>query len=75
MFEKGDLCFKIAMVVEMLEKLVGYRVELEKDGSRSCVEKTVTHPARRDAWTGRVVKTTDTEVERGGRGQTLLSPL
>lgn len=39
------------------------------------MEGTVTHAARLDAWTERVVKTMESEEERRGQRQTVLSAL
>lgn len=74
-FEEEGLYFKNARAVKVPEKVMGYRVECEKDGNRNYVDGTVMHIARLDEWIGCAVKTMDTEIKPSGQRQTLFSTL
>lgn len=70
-FEKDDFYFKKEMAVVVLEKLMGYQVEWERNENKTYVDGTVMLFARLDAGIGFELTTMDTEGGRGGQRQTL----
>lgn len=71
-FDGKDLYFRNAMVVEVLEDFMSYRVETESDREKYYVDRTVMDLARLDAWISCVVRAMYTGFGRGLQIQLLF---